>query len=220
MKNYKLFSIALLAVLIVLAVVGVSLSQATSVQMTSADVFTHPSQGDVRQVEGAQASLFTTTEGATMHFRTNGLEAGHIYTAWWIVVNNPDACSASPCTGKDILGNSDLVQADVTQADSILVGEAGEMEFAGFLAAGSIDADDAWFGNGFANPLSAEIHVTINDHGPLIPGMASTMLNTYRGGCQDEGLPGAFPPTAIGDGELGPNTCRLVQFAIFRQGAE
>jgi hypothetical protein len=80
--------------------------------------------------------------------------------------------------------------------------------------------DEAWFGNGFTNPMGAEIHVVINDHGLLIPDMADTMLNTYRGGCQDEGLPPPFPATAISDGEPGPNTCRLVQFAIFQQNAE
>jgi hypothetical protein len=55
----------------------------------------------------------------------------------------------------------------------------------------------------------------LNDHGPLLPEMASTMVNTYRGGCADESIPDAFPDSARADGEPGPNTCRLVQDAIF-----
>jgi hypothetical protein len=216
----KRFTLLMVLLAIVLTVPGLVIAQDSSVHMTSAGVFTHPSQGDVQPVEGAQATLFTTAAGATMSFRTDLLEDGHVYTAWWVIVNNPEACSASPCPTGEILGNSDLVQAEITQADGILVSEEGAMEFAGFLAAGDVDVDEAWFGNGVTNPMGAEIHIVINDHGPLITDMADTMLNTYRGGCQDEGLPPPFPPTAISDGEAGPNTCRLVQFAIFQQNAE
>jgi hypothetical protein len=213
-------SIVLLALVVVLTVPVLVTAQDTTVHMTSADVFTHPSQGDVQPVEGAQATLFTTEAGATMSFRTNLLEDGHVYTAWWVIVNNPEACSAIPCPTSEILGASDLVQAEITQADGILVSEEGVMEFAGFLAAGDVDVDEAWFGNGFTNPMGSEIHIVINDHGLLISDMSNMMLNTYRGGCQDEGLPPPFPPTAISDGEPGPNTCRLVQFAVFHQVAQ
>jgi hypothetical protein len=217
MKKFT-FLMVLLALVVVLTVPALVTAQDSSVQMTSADVFTHPSQGDVQSVEGAQATLFTTEAGATMTFRTDLLEDGHVYTAWWVIVNNPEACSAVPCPTGEVLGTSELVQAEITQADGILVSEEGVMEFAGFLAVG--DVNEAWFGNGFTNPMGAEIHIVINDHGLLIPDMTDTMLNTYRGGCQDEGLPPPFPPTAISDGEPGPNTCRLVQLAVFHQVAE
>jgi len=84
------------------------------------------------------------------------------------------------------------------------------------LPAGDVE-NNPWFGNGFTNPTGAEIHLVINDHGPLIPEMADTMLNSYRGGCTDESLPGSFPETAKADGEPGPNTCALVQATIFQQ---
>lgn len=219
MKKFT-FLIVLLALMLVLTVPALVTAQDSTVQMTSADVFTHPSQGDVQMVEGAHATLFTTEAGATMTFRTDLLEDGHVYTAWWVIVNNPEACSATPCPTSEILGTSDLLQTEVTQADGILVSEEGAMEFAGFLAVGDVDVDEAWFGNGFTNPMGAEIHIVINDHGLLIPDMTDTMLNTYRGGCQDEGLPPPFPATAISDGEAGPNTCRLVQVAVFHQVAD
>ena len=41
------------------------------------------------------------------------------------------------------------------------------------------------------------------------------MLASYRGGCTDESLSKRAPQSAIADGEPGPNTCKLVQFAIF-----
>lgn len=188
---------------------------ATAVHSMSAPVQTHPSQGDVRTVEGGQAQLHVTENGAMFSFRTDELVNGHVYTAWWVVVNNAQACPTVPCAPPDILGEPDLYQSEVTYGDGILVGDDGRMEFAGYLPTGAVA--EPWIGNGFTNPVEAEIHIVINDHGPFIPEMASTMLNSYRGGCTDESLPGIFPDTAIADGEPGPNKCALVQFAVFDQ---
>lgn len=186
-----------------------------AVQQTTTIVETHPSQGDVVQIEGSKATLFTTDDSATMTFRTSKLEPGYVYTAWWVVINNPVACATSPCTPKDVLGNTEAVEADVTRADGIVVGDDGVGTFAGYLAKGTVPG--GWFGHGFTNPRGAEIHIVINDHGLLIPELAANMLNSYRGGCTDESLPPAFPDTAKADGVPGPNTCRLVQISIFRQ---
>jgi hypothetical protein len=212
-----LFSTMVVALLIVSGVAAITTAQAPAVKVMSVGINTHPSQGDVVPVDGGEATLISTEDGVTMSFRTSALEDGHVYTAWWVIVNNPAACSATPCPVSEILGSSDLLETEITQADGIIVGDTGEMEFADYLAVGDVDEDEAWFGNGLTNPMGAEIHMVINDHGPLIPDMAANMLNTYRGGCQDEGLPPPFPATAISDGEPGPNTCRLVQAAVFHQ---
>ena len=58
--------------------------------------------------------------------------------------------------------------------------------------AGLIEADEA------------EIHLVINDHGPLIEGREFEMLNTYRDGCMDQSIPKPMPDAArvlIGPGE-------------------
>jgi hypothetical protein len=45
------------------------------------------------------------------------------------------------------------------------------------------------------------------------------MIHTYRGGCSDDSpFPSLFPAIAIADGDVGPNTCRLFQSAIFTAG--
>jgi ubiquinone/menaquinone biosynthesis C-methylase UbiE len=41
------------------------------------------------------------------------------------------------------------------------------------------------------------------------------MIRTYRAGCTDASLPAIFPASAKGDGQPGPNTCRLWQLAVF-----
>lgn len=206
---------ALVMVVVSLMAASAQQSESSTAQRTVSPVRTHPSQGDVREIEGAAAELFTTQDGFTVNLSTSQLEPGHVYTAWLVMINNPEACSTSPCEAPDILGNSEAIQSEITYGDGIIVGEDGIGNFAAHLNTGEVPG--GWHGIPLANPLSAEIHVVINDHGPLISEQAANMLNTYRGGCTDESLPPPFPATAKADGEPGPNTCRLVQTAIFRQ---
>ena len=206
-----------LFVLFALLTLGVVAQDAVSetVQVTSAPVETHPSQGDVEIIEGGSATLMSNESGIFASMTTDGLEDGHVYTLWLVIINNPEACEATPCTAPEILGKSDDLQTEVTWGDGILISDEGRSEFTVYVPAG--DVQEPWYGNGLTNPTGAEVHLVINDHGEVIPDMVATMLNTYRGGCADEGLPPPFPDTAKADGEPGPNTCRLVQDAIFSQ---
>jgi len=179
-------------------------------------VVSHPATGAMEPIAGGSATIFTSEEGATVWMHTVGLTPGNVYTAWWVIANNPDACEADPCSAADLVGKAADALTEVTNADGVLVGEDGEANFAAHLPAGDVE-NNPWFGNGFTNPTGAEIHLVINDHGPLIPEMAEMMLNTYRTGCTDESLPASFPDTAKADGEPGPNTCALVQAAVFQQ---
>ena len=172
-------------------------------------------EGEPVQIEGGSADLTTTEDAAMMRFQTSELEPGHVYTAWWIIINQPEACSASPCSPEDVLENTDLAGVEITRADGIIADENGMGEFTGYLVKGEVDKP--WFGNGFTHPNSAEIHIVINHHGPLIPETAADMLTSYRGGCSDDSLPPPFPDTAKADGVPGPNECQLVQDAIFQQ---
>jgi hypothetical protein len=54
-------------------------------------VETHPSQGEVRMIEGASARLMTTEAGAFVHVSTRDLHPGHVHTLWWVVINDPEA---------------------------------------------------------------------------------------------------------------------------------
>lgn len=177
-------------------------------------VTTHRSQGEVRTIEGATARLSRTAEGIFVGLETAGLTPGHAYTLLLAVMNDPGACESAPCAPSDVVGRTAEVKADIVgDADGIIVGEDGTARFASFLPAGELPK--AWFGNGLTNPEGAEVHLVVNDHGPYLPEHGAEMLTTYRGGCADEGIPGAFPDTAKADGAPGPNTCRMVQVAIF-----
>lgn len=186
--------------------------QAKAYQQT---VHTHPSQGPVRTIEGTNTYLVTTEEAAFAHMETQELEPNHVYTLWWVVINNPEACAQLPCTAEDVLQRTAAVKADVTYADGVVAGPDGSAVLNGALRKGELA--DSWFGNGFANPQDAEIHLVVNAHGPLLPALAYSMLSSYRGGCRSDSLPEAFPDTAKADGIPGPNTCAMVQDAIFQQ---
>jgi len=179
------------------------------------EVKTHPSQGKVRVVDGALAKLVTTRGGVYANLTTTELKPGHVYTMWWVVINNPAACRTSPCKPPDVLKRTATTNSDVGYADGIVAGRNGTGAFNSYLPGGKLR--QGWFGNGLQNPTGAEIHLVINDHGPLIPQMAPTMLSSYRGGCRDEGLPKVFPATAKADGKPGPNRCALIQSATIQQ---
>src|SRR5205807_1997230 len=100
---------------------------------------------------------------------------------------HPEKCVAASCTGDDLLKNADAVKGEGVFADSILASKDGKMDFAAYLATGNIPK--GWFGNGLTNPLGAQVQIVSNDHGLVIPAMADSMVNTYRGGCTDKSLP-------------------------------
>ena len=181
------------------------------------EVETHPSQGDVRIIKGTTAKLVTSEEGVAVVMDTKELVPGNIYTLWVAIMNKPKACEQAPkpCKPPDVLKHTAKTQSDVTYADGILAGADGTGTFRGFVSTGK----DGywWFGNGLQSPLKAEIHLVVNDHGPMISDKLHSMLTSYRGGCTDESLPKAFPPSAKSDGSPGPNTCKLVQDVIFQQ---
>ena len=190
------------------------------------EVKTHKSQGEVVLVEDASAGLMTHEDGLFVTFETNGLTPGHVHTLWLVVINDPAACfdedavkagqkvNAEDCTSRDVLMNTEKVRADVGWADGVIVGDDGQASFAFHQPEGALTG--AWFGGGLETASEAEVHLVVNDHGPLIEGRERAMLTSYRDGCKDDSIPGPMPATARADGEAGPNVCRLVQTAIFK----
>ncbi|WP_282604223.1 hypothetical protein [Pelagibius sp. Alg239-R121] len=166
-------------------------------------------------ITGAEARLVTSSRGAAMRLSTSGLQAGHVTTAWWVVINAPSNCNAQPCSPDDVIGRADAVETQIVYADGAIVAADGSAEFSSYLPQG--DVPQGWYSQRFEAPTTAEIHLVLNDHGPLLPELAASMLRSYRGGCRDDSLPPPFPDSAKADGAPGPNSCALVQDAIFRQ---
>lgn len=215
--NRPPFTLALFAAstLVIASMAGEARAAGADAKSYEKEVETHPSQGDVRPIKGSKATLVTTEDGFFANLDTHELIPGNVYTLWLVAINEPGACETSPCKPPDVLERTAETQADVGYGDGIIA-ESEQGRLSSYQPVGQLRG--AWFGNGLQKPQTAEIHLVVHDHGPLLPEMATTMLNTYRGGCTDETVPDAFPDTAKADGEAGPNACRLVQDVIFVQG--
>lgn len=210
-----------LAAITTLTIVGIPFTVVAdpALRRTTTAVNWHPQSG-TGAVEGASATLVTTSAGASVRIRTSRLNPGHAYTLWWVVINNPAECVdfPAPCRpNPDVLVNSARTQSQILFAAGHAVGEAGGSTFAAHLPSGPID--NGWLGDqGFTNPRGAEIHVVLNDHGPALAAHMPDMIRTNRGGCSDASpFPSLFPATALADGEPGPNICLLYQSAVFQQ---
>jgi hypothetical protein len=163
--------------------------------------------------DGATAQLVRTTEGISYSIDTEQLRSGHAYTAWVVVINNPAACTASPCSPQDILLNP-ATDAQVTYGTGHVVGDSGNAGFGGALRRGPLPR--GWLPDqGLDDPLGAEVHFVLNDHGPMLSEFMPEMISTYRAGCTDASLPPIFPASAKADGTPGPNSCTLWQVAVF-----
>jgi len=166
-----------------------------------------------RAIADTVAELYADDTGVRMAVRTRDLVPGHVTTAWWVIMTNPAACSQSPCSAEDVIDRADKVGTQIVYADGAVNAPDGTASFAAYLPAGAVQG--GWYDRGIPDPSQAEIHLVLNDHGPLIPEVAASMLTSFRGGCSDEGLPPPFPDTAKADGVAGPNQCALIQDAIF-----
>lgn len=200
-----------------LAALAISASSALAgASHQDASVNWHPQQGGqghAGQVPGAGASLVRNDNGISFRISTTGLTPGNAYTLWLVVINNPSACAASPCSAGDILNNA-ATASQVGYAAGHVAGGAGRGTFAGSAKVGPLSG---WLaGRSLDDPYAAQVQLVINDHGPKLPAFMPGMIHTYRGGCSDGSpFPPVFPPTAISDGEVGPNICRLFQSAVF-----
>ncbi len=164
--------------------------------------------------DAARAQLTRTSDGISYSIDTHSLRAGHAYTVWGVVINDPAACASSPCAPADILTKPEP-DAQVTYGTGHVVGSSGEAGFGGRIARGALP--EGWLPDqGLEDPLGAEVHLVLNDHGPQLADFMPGMIHTYRAGCTDSSLPAIFPASAKADGEPGPNTCRLWQAAVFQ----
>jgi len=178
----------------------------------------HDSETPLEIVKGSKANLTVLKEGAYVCLTTQQLTPGNVYTMWFAVYNKPENCTAKPCNVKDFLDHADKTVPDIGYADGLIASADGTGKFSGFIPAGKLQQN--WYGNGYTNLKSGEVHLAIHDHGPLIPERAAEMLGTYRGGCATESLFKTFPEISKSDGKPGPNECNLLQLVRFPHGSQ
>ncbi len=139
---------------------------------------------------GDGVSHLTRTSGeALVVVEAEGLNAGEVHTLWWVVFNNPSACTDNECGEDDIFLPSGDLNVPQVLAARIAIGNAtgniaksdGTIELGARLKAyapGAAQADDghqilfvpSTFGGEGNNlltvrPNNAEIHVIVQGHG-------------------------------------------------------
>jgi len=201
------------ALLFLLALVTAGSVAARAERQTSPMLW-HPQTGLAGAVSpGATAALVRRPDGVSFSLQTEQLRPGHAYTVWFVVINNPSACAATPCSGPDILLNP-ATDSQITYGAGHISGGGGRGGFAASFQAGPIDG---WLpGGGLFDPMGAQIQLVLNDHGPKLTAFMPGMISSYRSGCTEASIPAIFPATARADGTPGPNACQLYQMAVFQ----
>jgi hypothetical protein len=165
-------------------------------------------------VAGAWARLLRNKNGISYQIHAGELTPGHTYSLWLVVINNPGACAATPCTAAEILTNAATNSQVTAGGTGTIAGAAGKGTLAGAASVGTLSG---WLeGRSLDDPFGAEVHLVINSHGPMLPEFMPAMIKTYRAGCSNSSpFPPVFPPSALADGAAGPNACLLYQAAVF-----
>lgn len=143
-------------------------------------VYQFPTAGETTPpaVTGASSTLSTNGAGATMTLRTR-VPTGDAVTVWWVVFNNPSACTGGHfgfhCGPAD-LGNADAAPS-VLYAAGHVIANNGAGDFGAHLSTG--DTSGALFGPGLMNPTGADIHLVVHDHGPADPALMPDEIHSF-----------------------------------------
>ncbi|MDZ7628466.1 MAG: hypothetical protein U5J99_08705 [Parvularculaceae bacterium] len=140
----------------------------------------HPSAVELRR----------SPAGVELSARLTGLTPNGAYSAWWVIFNSPNRCTA-PC-GMDDIGAG---VGQVFNATGYVSDGSGTANVVASLARGPIPigVDRRSQSNpalnpasevGLRQPFTAEIHVIVaRHHGPAITGRMDEQTTAFLGGC-------------------------------------
>ena len=168
-------------------------------QTSMADVLTLFLEDEVTLAAGdmvGTAELNRTAEGVNVTIDTTMLTAGAAYGIWWIIFNNPGACTPLGCGNDGADFGNPAVEASIMNATGRVADANGNATFSAFLPVGFMHTEPAsgnirqLLGPGLQNVQGAEIHVVVRDHG-LSTGDIE-QLSTLLGDCNTSGPTGCF----------------------------
>lgn len=151
------------------------------------------------------SDLVRTNDGISMNIDTTDLPVG-AYSVWWVIFNNPSACSDGECGENDVLpppGNAEAEVSVLWTGMGTIVGPDRMGHFSASLGVG-LDAapGQVLFGEGLTNSMGAEIHLIVRYHGPAMWDDATALveqLSTFQGSCTpDSSLGIGTDPNAFG----------------------
>lgn len=181
------------------------------------------------------ALLAVTALGAAAHDR----DTRRAVTMWWVIFNNPDACTANPggteqCGGVDVFGeafldsiasgvpNPALISPNVDAGLAVIHGTGAITNRKGrvrmvasiYRSSEPLDMTGAQtidpMGLGTAyTDTGAEVHLVVRDHGKVVRSGRIDQITNFL-------EPYCSDPILLADG--GENICQDVQFAVFAPG--
>jgi hypothetical protein len=151
----------------------------------------------------ATSTLVRNDNGVGMTIHTVGLPADTADTVWWVIFNNPTACSHGMhglrCGLQDLFVPA--VRASVQFAAGHIIASDGVGDYGAYLrqedASGC--ASPALPCNGLFNARTADIHLVVRTHGAPIPGLIPDQIHSFNGGC---------PPNTCKNIQAGPHEAR------------
>jgi hypothetical protein len=138
---------------------------------------------DGSAVPGAWSALVTDGAGASLTLHTTGLAPGDVVTVWWVIFNAPQQCAHGEgpyrCGPGDLppFGGDGSAQPSVLYATGHVIGGTGKADFGAHLAVD--DTSGALFGPGLTNPLGADIHLVLHDHGPADRAIVADEIHSF-----------------------------------------
>jgi len=161
---------------------------------------------DMNPIDGAEAILTRMEHGLSVTMTSADLKPGHVYSLWWVIMDVPENCTDNNCSfddvflmdddGRYILDDNGQRQANSLQRESAVISnlsgmgtiglDNGKAVFRAHLPIGDLSGDNL-FGPGLHNPMTAEVHIIIRDHGPASPDpeiLAEQLMEPW-GGCPD-----------------------------------
>jgi hypothetical protein len=137
-----------------------------------------------------------------MSLHTANLEPGSAYTVWWVIFNNPAACSGGVCNMDDIFvvdengvpvrdeSGQRIVNPEALGAPGVsiqyatggYVREDGQANFAASVGLGEVPGIIA--GPGLLDGYESEVHLVVRTHGPKLDNLFDDQILTFGGGCE------------------------------------
>ncbi len=209
-KIFGVLTVAILAAaLAVPASAAPAIHQTVDVNEFSGALVAADGASLVRTDSGVNMRASTTVGGELFDLFAGPLgvdwEVGDATTNWFVVFNNPDACSAPGCGEDDVQDAATGANNDPGVGVHFATGHvAGSSRWRSAASLREGDLSGVLFGSPLLDAMTAEVHIVVRSHGPaanLVPGGLAAAIGSFGGGC----LP-----------DDGPNICGDAQAAEFK----
>jgi len=145
-----------------------------AVSFQTVNDITQEVDGIFEPIPQSSSMLARTANGVKATLTTSGLAPDTAHTMWWLVFNNPEACTGGEqgtelqCLPPGDIGDP-AVDASVFGGAGQVTDLYGRATFSAHAFTGENNGLTLLRGPGIIDPFEAEIHLIIQDHGPAGP---------------------------------------------------